>query len=554
MSASRERKKRVEQSAAAQPEVKKTKKKLSQGWIFAICMILIFAAVVVGMIIYRHSQTHATVLTAGGHDVEVYEFNYFYRDIAATCDQYKQYLGIDEIPLDEQKIDSSDLSMMGIVGLDSSCLEGKEPVDGKYDMTWAELIADNAKLNAASAYAVYEQANKAGYELTEEEAHSIEDTMSQIKGYADENGMSVDEYVEAVFGRGCDEESYRNYLKVVSIASTYPSSLTYTAEELAARDAENPADFDTVAFYYYSVNGTSVKEELDAEAAEEATEETTEETSEETTEEKELTAEERAELDKKAKEKAENMAKEFDVNGDNVALHADYTREYLESVLYSAEMPEEAIDWLYKDAKDGEVKMYTIEPEKAEGEETETEGENKYVVIKFIDRADYNTQNYLSLTVAHDAEDAELEEGATSSKDKIDMIKAALEAEPTEDRFRALILENLDHDHAEGEEHDHSAEGLSENQTRYGAASASKDLFAWLMLEERKAGDWTMIEMDGQTVFYFYLEEGRPYLEMSIESTLRTEWYEELTDAAVAKCGYDKDAAMDAEISFYAAK
>jgi len=557
MSASRERKKRVEMSSIAQPEAKKTKKKISEGWIFAICMILIVTVIIGGILIYRHSQAHRTVLTVGDHNVEVCEFNFFYRELAATCDQYKDYLGIDEtINLDEQKIDSGDLSMMGVVGLDSSYLDNFEAVDGVYDVTWAQLLANNAMRNAASAYSVYQAAEKAGYELDHEALESIDASVAEIQGYADENGMDLDDYIEAVFGRDCDEDAYRTYMEVVNVASAYPSTIEYTDAEKAARDEEAPEDFDTVAFYYYVNDASTIEAEQkaseEAEQPEEPSEdvEIVEEETEPTTE-PELTEEEKAELDKLAKDAAEKMAAEFDVNADSVSLYADYTREYLESMSYSVELPEEAMDWLYNEAEPDEVKMFTIEAD----EETEDD-ENRYVVVKFLTREDYNTVNHLFLTVADDAEDAELAEGELTAEEKVAKIKEALGIEGneasgiSEDDFRTQIIKNLDHEHEEGEEHDHSAEGVAENQSRY-AFTSSKELYNWMMLEERTAGDCFVSEQDGQTVFYLYQGEGEAYRDMSIKNTLRSEWYTETTDAAIAACAYDEEAALTAEVSFY---
>lgn len=599
MSASRERKMRVEQNSLAQPEKKKTKK-LSEGWIFAITMILVLAVAIGGIMLYNHCRDHATVLTVGDYEVEAYEFNYFYRELAASCDQYASYLGIDTtVALTEQKVDSSDLSLTGLLGLDTTCLDSLSPVDGVYDYTWAQLISYNAMKNAASAYAVYQEAEKVGYQLDAESVESIDSSIAEIKTYADENGVSVDEYIEAVFGRGCDEESYRHYMKVVSTASAYPSTIEYTVAEKAERDAQNPADFDNVAFYYYINNASTIKTAEEAAAEEEAaenatdeatdeatdvvaesTEEVTEENTEDVSEEQETseetsgdeaeepsedeTTEEAAETeeeaaarrDAEAKAAAEKMAAQFDSDADDVSIYADYTRKNLEDSAGAIVLPEEALDWLFGEAVEGEVKMFTVEAD------AETEGdENDYVVVKFINRDNYFTANYLSITIADDAETTEeetaegeetTEETEKSAAEKIAEIKASLEADPSEENFREWILANLDHEHEEGEEHDHSAEGLTEDATRYSIANTSKELFNWLMLEERKAGDWTVIEMDGQTVFYFYLEQGQDYRDMCIENTLLNEWYEELTTNAIANCGYDADAVPEnTNIKFY---
>lgn len=556
MSASRERKKREENTTVAQPEVKKAKK-LSEGWIFAICMILIVTVVVGGMIIYRHSQNHKTVLTVGDHDVDVCEFNFFYRELAATCDQYKDYLGIDNtVKLDEQKIDSSDMSMMPIVGLNTTLLSETEPVDSVYNVTWAQLLADNAMRNAASAYSVYQAAEKAGYELDHEALENIDASVEQIKTYADQNNMDLDDYIEAVFGNDCDEEGYRQYMKVVNVASAYPSSLEYTDAEKTERDEKAPEDFDNVAFYYYVADRTTIEAEQkaseEAAAAEEPTEETSEDVEiveEEPTEEEteaELTEEEKAEFDKQAKKAAEDMVSKFDVESDKVSLYADYTRKDLDSMITSRGLSEEAIEWLCSEAKADDVKLFTIEAD----EEVE-DSAARYVVIKFLTRDDYKTVNHLFLSVADDAEDAEIAEGEETAEEKVARIKAALEADPSEENFRSLILDSLDHEEVEGEEHDHSNEGVAENQSRYAFASVSKEIYNWMMVEERKAGDWTMIESNGQTVFYFYQGEGEAYRDLCIENTMRSEWYTETTEAAIANCGYDEEAALSAEVSFY---
>ena len=140
MSASRERKKRmVESEQAAPQQAKKTKKKLSEGWIFAIIVILI-PVIVFGVIFgVQASWRNATVVSVGDHKVSTTEFNYFYRgalnSIYSTYGSYISLLGIDtSTPLDEQSYAGSD----------------------EYD-TWADFLADSAKTSAVDAYTVYDK-------------------------------------------------------------------------------------------------------------------------------------------------------------------------------------------------------------------------------------------------------------------------------------------------------------------------------------------------------------------------------------------------------------
>lgn len=72
-----------------------------------------------------------------------------------------------------------------------------------------------------------------------------------------------------------------------------------------------------------------------------------------------------------------------------------------------------------------------------------------------------------------------------------------------------------------------------------------------MMSADRKAGDCYVSDQDGQTVFYFYQGQGEAYRDLSITSTLRSEWYTEITEAAIEACAYDEEAALKAEVAFY---
>ena len=189
MSASRERKKRmVESEQAAPQQAKKTKKKLSEGWIFAIIVILI-PVIVFGVIFgVQASWRNATVVSVGDHKVSTTEFNYFYRgalnSIYSTYGSYISLLGIDtSTPLDEQSYAGSD----------------------EYD-TWADFLADSAKTSAVDAYTVYDEAVEAGFSLSDDDKASIDNEINTLKTYAGVYSMDLDEYIEAMFGKGCNEK------------------------------------------------------------------------------------------------------------------------------------------------------------------------------------------------------------------------------------------------------------------------------------------------------------------------------------------------------------
>ena len=231
MSASRERKKRTQQPGETVPAAPKKKKKLSEGWIFAITIILVVALVFGGLMIYRAQERSKTVLTVGSHDVSVKEFNFFYNSTVNTLSSYASYVGIDtSVGLDEQYVTSDGAMYLGLFGIDSSYLEDKELTDGVYNVTWAQLIADAAKSSAVTTYVLYDAAMDAGFEVTDEIENEVESGMEVMQGYADQNGESLNSLIRRVFGSGCTAKGYREYLTVNYIADHYSAELTFSSD------------------------------------------------------------------------------------------------------------------------------------------------------------------------------------------------------------------------------------------------------------------------------------------------------------------------------------
>lgn len=262
MSASRERKKRMEQGQQPAPAQETKKKKLSEGWILAISVVLILALVFGGMFGYRAVVRNQTVLTVGDHEVSVKEFNLFYNSTASSLQSYASILGITTgVALDEQNVTSTGLMYLGLLGLDSSYLDdATADDDGNYDATWAQLIAYNAMQNAVQTYALYNEAVAAGYQLDEEAQAEIDSELSTLATYATLYGMDTDEYLANVYGTGCDEALYRSYLTAAHLAESYLSSLEYSDDEIAARYEESPETFDVATYYSYTVKASDFAE------------------------------------------------------------------------------------------------------------------------------------------------------------------------------------------------------------------------------------------------------------------------------------------------------
>ncbi|MGN1306126.1 MAG: hypothetical protein ACI4V3_00470 [Faecousia sp.] len=499
MSASRERKKRQDSNVSVPAPQKKTKKKLSEGWILAISVLLIVALVFGGIFGFRAYQRSRTVLTVGSHEVKVPEFNFFYNSTVSSFTSYASYLGIDtSTTLDKQNVTSNALTYLSIFGVDTSYLADYQANDeGVYeDVTWAQLFASATKDTIVETYAIYNEAVAAGYTLDAEDLAEIDSEIEEIAGIATAQGEKPDELYARVFGNGCDEDGYRNYMIVVHTASHYPESLSYTDAEITARYEQSPEDFDVVSFYLYSAKASDY-----AETNEDGT-----------------TADPTDEDKAEAKADAEAMAKDFNLDDDKVTVCADYTKASVTSYY-----GEEAAAWIFDTASvNGEnVKLF--------------EKDDVYYVLKLAAKGDYTSYNAIELYIAADSE--ELEEGETTAAEKIAAIEASLKADGSEENFRALVQEYVGED----------SDGAVENLMRNSMAGVSTELFNW-GLEERKAGDFASFETSSGTIFLYITGSGDTHQAVSVSNTITNEWYDNITETARANCGYDEDAAMGGNV------
>lgn len=484
----------MEQAKLPVTKAAKEKKKLSQGWIFGICICLVIALLIGGVLIYRAVKNNRTVLTVGDHDVTVKEFNYFYNSTANNLNSYASYLGIETgTPLNQQYVTSNGAMYLGLFGISSDYLTDKEVNDDDtYDVTWAQVIANAAKDTAVSAYAIYNEAMAAGFEIDDHLQGEIDEQMETMQGYADTNGESLNHLIERVFGSGCSASGYRDYLTVMHVASHYPSSIRYGEDKIKARFDEDPDSFTVATYYLYSISASSfVEADEDGNKADPTDAEK-----------------------KQAKDDAKAMEKDFDI--EKATVKTDNTRASVTS-----SVNEDAATWLFDKAEAGDVKTF------------ENEDGTTCYVLKLLDKSDYQTMNGLELVISADSE--ELEEGETPAADKVAAIKASLEADPSEENFRALILK-----------YNGEAEDL-ENLTRANIASVSNEVLDWYM-GERKAGDWIDAEASGSTIFLYCTGLGDSYSTTSVTSTLTSEWSNDIVEAASEACGYDEAAAMTANV------
>ena len=160
-------------------------------------------------------------LTVGTHDVSPYVYNYFYKETYSRIanDYGSEALGY-----------------------------------------LADYIAEQANKSTRDTYAIYDAAVAAGETLTDDLRGQIEAHLKQLKSTAKEYDYpDLDAFLAAIYGTGCNEKNYREYLDVHTLASIYQQkdqlafSAELTMDKFSEYYARNQLNFDTVDFRWFLV-------------------------------------------------------------------------------------------------------------------------------------------------------------------------------------------------------------------------------------------------------------------------------------------------------------
>lgn len=546
MSASSKKKLRKEQEAAKLTEKqlsaqKEAKKLRLYTTIFVVVLaVLLVVAITVGttktIAASGIRERSTTALTVGDHEISNAELNYFYMDaISNFNNQYGSYavmFGLDFTkPLNEQFVDEAS------------------------GLTWADDFLNSAKETAASAYAVADAAEAAGFTLSEEDMATIENNLSSLDFYAAMQGFADgDAYLKALYGNGANMESYREYSELRAVANAYYSSyaenLTYEDADLRAKEAENFNAYSSFTYNTYYIaaskfltggttddsgNTTYSDEETAASvaAAEEAA--------------KALVAEE---ID--SVEALDAAIAALPMNEGTTAASTAYT-----DTLY-ASINSSYADWLADDSREeGNMAYFANTSTTTDENGTETTATNGYYVVYFIS-SDDNTfalanVRHILVTPEHNHEEGEThEEGESYSEEELAAAKATAEdilnqwktGDATEESFAALANEKS----ADG---DGTTGGLYENVYPGQMVVNFND---WCFDDSRKSGDTGIVESEyGYHVMYYVGESDYTYRDFQIENELRSadteSWYAGIIDSMSVTDGNFKYINLDIVLS-----
>ena len=502
MSASASKKKRKEleeqglsASAVAAQKEKEKKNKLLRNVLIVALAVVVCAAAVFGVIklVNRPSYDNkAAVATVGEEKISVPVYNYFYSLGASNFYNSYSFVIQPGVPLSKQQ------SFFGGEG------------------TLEDFLKDNTKASLQEVLNVCAKAKADNFQLNDEQKAGMETALDSLKTEAATYGFSsVDKYLRARFGEGCNEENYKQYMEIYLTYSAYASKLNDefkpSAEELKAAYEADTSAFDQIDFTYATVAAESTKVGPSKEAVDPNKEDTTENT-EPTATPTTYTDENKA----AAKEKAEGYAKEMPKDAVTVTYNKSTISSYLN---------EEVANWLFEDGrKEGDVKVFAKDDQGI-----------TYYTVQFNAREtnDYCLVNANIITIQKDKEeassdDAKKDDGKETEDDaKKEETKTAKQRR---DELVAAIKDGMsDEDFSKAV----TALELSANTNSISHSYSIDEIRDFLFDENRKPGDLlTSYESDSAYYVVRYVSTDEvTYRDTMVKNSLWSKFYEEISTA-----------------------
>ena len=486
MSASREKNKRKEQAQNVTPEVKNEKKGMSKGGKTALGIVIAVLAVAVivffSMLTTGFFAKHTTAATVGEHKLTPAMVDYFSTDAYSSfATNYSSYLSL---------------------FFDKNTALSEQTYNEETGESWADYFITSGLTNAASAYAIYDEAIANGAALSEDDQSQIDTILSSYELTAAQQGYAnVNAYLASGYGAGCNTKSYTEYLTVTMIAENYCQQVndgfTYTAEDLAAEYEAKPANYSTYTYRQFLISDSLFQTDDNALSDEELAEK------------KEALATEMA-ASTQGDEQAfidaayENAAES---NKDSYADESYTLRSTIGSSIVEAQR-----DWLADSARQ-------------EGDTTAIDVDGTWYVLYYIscDVNDWQLPNVREIPFA--ATDASDEDAMNEAKANAEAALAEYESgEQTAEAFTALVQKYTS---------DETATGLTENVT---PGSGNDEYNAWVFDAARQTGDTAVVQTSTGYSVLFFDSYGSVYRDTLIETSLRsadyTAWYTGVTENA----------------------
>ena len=475
MSASREKKSRLDQSASDQlspktfQERERQKAERRNNFLYGLIAVAVVLVLAVSLI-WRSNiiARNATAVTIDGEKYSAAEVSFYYQTVYRSFlnynSYYVNYLGLNtSASLKGQTINATAASMMGVE-------EGS---------SWHDYIMDSTVEQMTTIQRALKQAEDEGFQYPASLETQYQDNMTALKDTAAGSGLSVNAYLQRTYGSVMTEKVYGQQvlrmLRYQAYVSAYSDSLTYTDTELETAYQADRNTYDNVSWNYVVVSGA-------AESTTDAEGKTVDPTEEETA---------------AAKEAAKQTADEI------LAAYKNGTS--LES---AAEGYEKATYYSTDDASyyDGVIGNWLFDSARKAGDTDVLEVGSSYYVACFLNRYRDETPTVdvrhilimpesgtkATTDDGYEEEQTQLKDAArTEAEELLAQWKAG---EATEDSFAALALANSD----DGSKYNG---GL---YTRVTPGQMVTEFNDWCFDSSRKSGDTGVVDTSyGSHVMYY---------------------------------------------------
>ena len=490
--------------AAKQAQEKKSKT-LRNVLIVALAVVVCLAALfaVIALVNQPSYDTDAALITVGDEKITVPVYNYLYSLSASNF--YNSY---------------SYFIQTGVAVSQQNSIFGG-------DQTMEEYLIEGTNESLKEILNVYAKAKAEGFQLSDEEKASIAASLTSIQTEATTYGWpSVDKYLTARYGEGCDLESYERYVTLLTTYTAYANKLNDefqpTDAELKAEYEKDTSAYDLVTFTYASVSTESTKVESD---------DTTDSTAASATVYSD-------EAKAAAKEKAEGYRTEMPEDARELTYSKSNITTYLN---------EEIADWLFDSARaEGDTAVFAKD-----------ENETGFYTVLYTarDTNDYCRVNAQFLTITKDAE--KTEEESETGKDLSEVEgdeKKDTEAnkQTAEEKLQALLeavksgMSDEDFNTAV------TALGYTANESTISRTYSIQEIRDFLFDSSRQDGD-LLTTYENENAYYvvrYVSTEEDTYRDLLVRGTLWNAYYEEIANAKEMTVDEDLLAHASTDLTF----
>ena len=467
----------------------------------SIGIVVVVAIAIVLIISSNLFYSSFTALKIGDQSYSAAEYSFFYKttykNFVTQYGDYIQYIGLDT----------------------TKSLDSQQYKDGQ---TWADYFKESAQGTMKEITALYAEAEKAGFKLSDEDQATLDSSIENLKtSNTGSDYASADAYLASVYGKGCTVDVISGILEKYYISQAYAKqmndSFTYTSDDIKAYYAKNKDNLDNYTYISYLVDGSVPAESTDAAAAS-ASPEPTAAASPSASPDTEAAA-------AAAMEKAKTIADAIVAGTSSAdtfkqAVLAQTQAEASPSTTQGSSLTAAYADWL-KDAS------------RVEGDKTVIKTDTGYYTLYFISRDD---NNYKTVNVRHilikavASEDGTYsDEAKATAKQKAEGLLAEWKAgDTTEDSFAALANANTE------DTGSNTNGGLYENVYKGQMVAEFND---WCFAEGRKTGDTAIVYNEGSYCGYhviYYVGEGALYCDTLAETDARNKDYTAWKDSILA--------------------